>query len=54
MENTKFEWTTDCNTAFTQLKHILMYAPVFAMLNFDASFLFETDASDVAIGAVLM
>ena len=44
----------DCDTAFTHLKHALVYTPVLAMLDFDANFVVETSASDVAIGAVLM
>ena len=53
-KNIKFDWTTDCDTAFNQLKYDLVHAPVLAMPDFDANFVAETDASDVAVGAVLI
>ena len=54
MKNTKFDWTTDCDTAFNQLKHALVHDPVLAMPDFNADFVVETDGSSMAVGAVLM
>ena len=53
-KNTKLDWTTVCDTAFNQLKHALVHAPVLAMPDFDADFVVETDASNIAVGVVLM
>ena len=44
----------DCDTALKQLQHALAYASVLAMPGFDANFVIETDASDVAGGTVLI
>ena len=43
-----------CETAFKQLKYTLLHAPVLSKLDFDANFVFEADASDVSLGAVLI
>ena len=51
-KNTKFDWTRDCGITFKQLKSALVYAPVLAMPDYD--FVFETNTSDVAVGAMLM
>jgi hypothetical protein len=48
-----FVWTTDCAAAFDKLKTALTTAPVLVMPNFKAPFILHTDASNVAIGAVL-
>ena len=53
-KNIKFDWTTDCDTVLNQLKHALVHAPVLAMPDFDANFVAETNASDMAAGAVLI
>ena len=44
----------DYNTAFKQLKHALVHAPVLGITDCDTNFVFDTDASDVAIIAVLI
>ena len=44
----------DCDTAFNQLKHALVQALFLVMPDFDANFVIETNASNVAVGAVLM
>lgn len=46
-------WSTDCQTAFNQLKTTLISAPVLAHPNFNKSFLLDTDTSNFAIRAVL-
>lgn len=50
-----FLWTADCDKAFTDLKQLLTTAPVLAHARFGAgrSFILETDASCVGLGAVL-
>ena len=48
-----FNWTTECNKAFNDLKSRLTKAPVLAYPQFGREFLLETDASGVGLGAVL-
>ena len=50
----KIDLITDCDTAFKQLKYALVHATDLAMTNFDANSMVEIDASDVAVGAVLI
>jgi hypothetical protein len=54
LENTLFVWTSEHDKTFSTLKTSLVQAPVLALPNFDKPFALETDASDLAIGAVLM
>lgn len=49
-----FQWTDTQTTAFEQLKHSLITAPVMALPNFSEAFTLETDASGHGIGSVLM
>jgi hypothetical protein len=51
--NTPFKCTTECDTAFNQLKTLITTSPILSIPNNDDPFCLETDASDYAIGAVL-
>ena len=53
-KNTKFDWTKNYDTVLKQFKYALVHAPVLAIPNFDTNFVVETDASDIAICAVLI
>ncbi len=52
-KDTPFKWTEDCGAAFTRLKKALTQAPILAYPHFGQTFLLETDASGVGLGAVL-
>lgn len=47
------EWTSECDTAFNQLKKQLCSAPVLPSPDFAHEFGLQTDASSCGIGAVL-
>ena len=49
-----WEWTAAQQRAFEALKQALCKAHVLALPNFNKPFTIETDASDTAIGGVLM
>jgi hypothetical protein len=49
----KFEWTEACEDAFCKLRNALVSAPILTIARPDLPFVLSTDASDVAIGAVL-
>lgn len=49
----KFNWTDECTSAFEILKKKMVEAPILAHPDFSKEFILDTDASDVAIGAVL-
>jgi hypothetical protein len=52
-KDVKFEWDDACQGAFDRLKESLSSAPVLALPRDEGKFQLETDASDVATGAVL-
>ena len=49
----RFEWTAECQSAFDQLKEILVGADVLALPRDEGMFILDCDASVRAIGAVL-
>ena len=49
----KFHWTNVCQTAFDDLRHRLVSAPILAFPDHNQEFILDTDASDDGIGAVL-
>lgn len=48
-----FAWTEEMETAIENLKIALTSPPVLAFPDFESSFLVETDASSVVVGAVI-
>ncbi|MCG8044653.1 MAG: hypothetical protein JAY66_03025, partial [Candidatus Thiodiazotropha taylori] len=49
----QFIWSSECDDAFEKLKKKMIEAPVLAHPDFSEPFILDTDASDLAIGAVL-
>ncbi|PKI72750.1 hypothetical protein CRG98_006835 [Punica granatum] len=49
-----WEWTDECQAAFDRLKRVVTDEPVPVLPCYEKSFEVETDASDFAIGGVLM
>ncbi|QRW12425.1 Retrotransposable element Tf2 protein [Ceratobasidium sp. AG-Ba] len=52
-KDTKFEWTQECQQAFEEIKKRVSQDPVLIHPNPDKPFILETDASGIAIGAIL-
>ena len=50
---TKFEWSDECEEAFKKLKELLTSAPVLGYPQDEGTFILDTDASNVGLGAVL-
>jgi hypothetical protein len=49
-----YDWDEACDEAFGTLKGILVKAPVLKLLDFDKDFEIHSDASDFAIGGVIV
>ena len=55
LKNTvKYEWSSECQTAFDNAKLLLTSAPVLAAPRLEQPFLLQVDASQVGAGAVLL
>ena len=52
-EPQRVNWTSKCGEAFEKLKAALCSSPVLWSPDFSRSFVLQTDASDVGVGAVL-
>ena len=50
----KFEWTSECQNAFDELKFKLTNAPILTYARYDRPFILKTDASKTAIGHELL
>ena len=53
-KNTRFEWTDEADEAFQKLKTALMEVPILAFPHPNVNCVLDRDASDVALGAVLL
>ena len=50
----RYEWTNECDAAFTELKRLLTSAPILWLPDMDKDFRVCTDASKQGLGVVLM
>ena len=53
-KNVKFEWTEECRKSFENLRDALISAPVLSIADPNKVYILHTDASDYAMGAILM
>ena len=52
-KNVKFVWSDICQTAFDQIKAMLVTHPILVGPNYNTEFSLSVDASDIGMGAVL-
>jgi len=48
-----FDWTRECQEAFEELKQRLISGPILALPVNEGTYILDTDASDVGLGALL-
>lgn len=53
-KNAKFSWTSECNTAFENLRKCLISPAILQYPDFSKEFILTTDASDVGCGLEIM
>ena len=53
-KDVKFEWNDECQQAFEKLRDALVSAPVLSIADPNKEYVLHTDASDYAMGAILM
>ncbi|XP_054800138.1 uncharacterized protein LOC129304486 [Prosopis cineraria] len=53
-KNKSWQWSQDCQDAFEKLKQMVVQEPVMSLPDYSKPFEVHTDASDFAIGGVLM
>ena len=51
--DTKWEWSSDCEKAFLEIKQQLVSAPILAYPDTSQEFILPTDASGQAVGYIL-
>jgi len=52
-ENPAFVWTSECETAFEEIKRLLVTTPLLHPPNMDKEYFLWTDASEKGFSAVL-
>ena len=53
LKKEEFQWHDKAQQAFKELKHALVTTPILALPDFNSTFVIESDASSLGIGAVL-
>lgn len=54
LRKNNFQWNSEAEAAFKELKKILIPAPMLVYPNFELPFVIETDACDIGMGTVLL